>query len=261
MNNYWQKQVVGKPLFEELLWARPENKLYAGRLAIIGGNLHGFSAVGQSYAGALSAGAGAVKCLLPQALQKVIGQILPDAEYAPSNPSGSFAQTALSSWLSLAQWSEGVLICGDLGHNSETAIVLEKFLDKYNGPIILTQDALDYGPNIAKKLISRTNTTLVGSLEQIQKIYAWAGLWPAIKLAHDLVGVIESLHLLTLETPANIVTKHHNTQLIALAGKVVSTLSELDKPIWRIDQASKSAVWLIQNPQKPLEALNCSLID
>ena len=42
-HDYWHKQTSSKPLFPELIWSRPENRQLAGKLLIIGGNLHGFA--------------------------------------------------------------------------------------------------------------------------------------------------------------------------------------------------------------------------
>ena len=43
--DYWHKQTAENPLYEDVLWARPENKHGAGKLLVVGGNLHGFAAV------------------------------------------------------------------------------------------------------------------------------------------------------------------------------------------------------------------------
>src|SRR6185369_8603868 len=128
--DYWLRQEAGKPLFPELEWSRPENRSQAGKLLIIGGNLHGFAAPAEAYAEATKAGIGTARVLLPDAVQKIVGRFLENGEFAPSTPSGSFSQKALNEWLIHSSWADGVLLAGDLGRNSETAIVLEKFLGK-----------------------------------------------------------------------------------------------------------------------------------
>src|ERR1700749_1211633 len=117
--NYWHKQTTDKPLYPELLWSRPENKRFAGKLLIIGGSLHGFTAPAQAYAEALKAGIGSARVLLPDALQKTIGTVLEAGEFAPSTPSGSFSKQALAEALELSQWADGVLLAGDFDRNSE----------------------------------------------------------------------------------------------------------------------------------------------
>src|SRR5690606_2767000 len=146
---FWIKQ-SGQPVFPDLLWSRPESRQARGKLLIIGGNSFGFSAVGQAYKEAEAAGAGAVRVLMPEAIRKVVGTILEHAEYGASTPSGSFSQAALGQWLDNAAWADGVLIAGDLGRNSETAILMEKFLAKSDAAVTLTKDAIEYVIPLAK---------------------------------------------------------------------------------------------------------------
>ncbi len=138
--NFWLKQ-GSEPLFPDLLWSRPENKKQAGKLLIIGGNVHGFAAAGEAYAEASKAGIGTARVLLPDSLQKTVGRVFEAGEYAPSTPSGSFSQKALAELLDRANWSDGVLLAGDLGRNSETAILIEHFTEKYQGQLTFTKDA------------------------------------------------------------------------------------------------------------------------
>src|SRR5690606_35689407 len=107
--DFWHKQTNDKPLFPDMQWNRPENKRHAGKLLVIGGNLHGFSAPAEAYGEALQAGAGAVRVMLPDALQRTVGKLFPDAEFVPSTPSGSFATKALGELLLAVQWADGVL--------------------------------------------------------------------------------------------------------------------------------------------------------
>src|SRR5882757_7834828 len=116
---YWHKQAIDKPLFPELLWSRPENKSFAGKLLIIGGNAHGFAAPAEAYVAAEKAGIGTTRILLPDSLQKTVGKLFAPAEFATSNPSGGFAQTSLAEALALSDWADGILVAGDTGRNSE----------------------------------------------------------------------------------------------------------------------------------------------
>src|SRR4051794_20655319 len=92
---FWHKQVPGKPLFPELEWSRPENRQMAGKLLLVGGNLHGFAAPAEAYALSLKAGIGTSRVLLPSAIQKAVGPSIENGEFAASTPSGSFSQRAL----------------------------------------------------------------------------------------------------------------------------------------------------------------------
>ncbi len=66
----WYKQVLGSQLFPDLQWSQPENRQHVGKLLMIGGNLHGFSAAASAYSEAVNAGIGTARVLLPDALRK-----------------------------------------------------------------------------------------------------------------------------------------------------------------------------------------------
>src|SRR5580704_8376648 len=93
---YWHRQKPNEPLYPGLSWSRPQNRQTAGKLLVIGGNVHTFAAVGESYSVAVAAGIGTVRVILPDALQKTIGKVFAAGEFAPSTPSGSFAKQALA---------------------------------------------------------------------------------------------------------------------------------------------------------------------
>lgn len=257
--NYWQKQ-SDQPLFPDLVWSRPENKRTAGKLLIIGGNLHNFSAPGQAYDAAVKAGIGTAKVLLPDGLRKAIGSVLDNCEYGPMNKSGSFSKQALTEWLEWAAWADGVLIAGDLGRNSETAIVTEQFLKKYSGQLTITQDALDQFKDNPKELFGRPKTTIVSSFGQLQK------MWPyitkddrVIKYGNTLTQNLDILHYSAQQLPINIITKQHDDLVVVVNNRISTTKN--DREIWRIDAAAKASVWWLQNPQKPFEALTTAIHD
>jgi hypothetical protein len=257
---YWLKQTADKPLFPDLQWSRPENKLHAGKLLIIGGNQFGFAAPAEAYQASNDAGVGTAKVLLPNTLQKTIGSLIA-AEFAASTPSGSFARDALGICLDLASWSDGVLLAGDLGRNSETAILLESFFRKYSGQLTITKDALEYTYPLADLLLARLETTLVLSLSQLQKLARAAHSTTAVTFSMDFLQLLEFLHAFTLTHPANIITKHLDNIFVASGGQVSTTKLTEGKPIWRIATASSAAVWWLQHPNQPFEALTTSVIN
>lgn len=258
--DYWLRQTHDEPLFPELLWSRPEHKQFAGKLAVIGGNLHGFAAPAEAYGESMRAGVGLTRVLLPEAVKRLVGSLFETIEFAPSNMSGSFSQKALAEWLNLAMWSDGVLLAGDLGRNSETAIVLEKFIMKYRGTLIITKDAADYAIPLTNTILNRPGTSWVVSMAQLQKLGIQAGTTHAITLDMDLLRLVEALHILTSEHPCTIVTKHHDTLYVAHEGRVSTTKLRTDMPIWRVKIAAHTAVWHIQNPTKPFEAATCAML-
>lgn len=257
--SYWHKQTADNPLFADLLWSRPENRAAAGKLLIIGGNLHGFAAPAEAYAESLEAGIGVAKVLLPDATKKLIGPVMENGEFAPSTPSGSFSQKALAEFMDHAGWADGVLLAGELGRNSETAILLEQFVSKYDGLLTATRDAIDYFKATALQVLDRPQTTLVLSLAQLQKLCIAARFSQAITLGMDLLKLVQALHELSAIYPANILTKHHDQIIIASKGKISTTKLKEDMPIWRVTTAARATTWWLQNSLKPFESLTTAI--
>lgn len=259
--SYWSKQ-TDKPLFPDLLWSRPEHKAQAGKLLIIGGNAHGFSAAAEAYNAAVNAQIGTAHVLLPDAIRKIVKAILETADYAPSTPSGSFSQKALTEFILHSNWADGVLLAGDLGRNSETAMVLETFVSKYAGQLTITKDAIDYFTSSPDTILSRSETTLVLSLAQLQKLAIHVHMEHALTFDMDLLRVVEWLHAFTTRYASNIVVKHLDTIFVASAGRVSSTKSTKSlEENWRVPTASHTAVWWLQNPSKTFESLTTAVVD
>jgi hypothetical protein len=234
--------------------------LHAGKLLIIGGSGYEFKAPANAYGDALNAGIGVARVILPNSMKKVVADIVPEADYAPTTPSGSFARIALAQMLDAAAWADGVLLAGNFGRNSETAIVLEEFLRKYKGKMTITHDAVDFFLNNSSVLLDRPGTTVVLSFAQLQKLAVHAGFTTAFTFSMDFLRFIETFHDFSQVHPANLIVKKDLGIFVAKNGKVSSTQLEEDKKIWRVDTAASAAVWWIQNPSNTFKALTTSLV-
>jgi hypothetical protein len=257
---YWHRQEQDKPLFPQLEWSRPENRQMAGKLLIVGGNLHGFAAPAEAYSESIKAGIGMSRVLLPSAIQKIVGPSIENGEFAASTPSGSFSQRALVELLDWCKWSDGVLFAGNLGRNSETAIMVEKFLQKCEEPTILTKDAIDYVVSLPQAALERPNTTLVLSFSQLQRLGIAARFDKPLTFSMDLPRLVDWLHAFTEQFAPHIIVKHLTQLFVAVNGEVSSTKLAPDMPIWRLKTATHSAVWWVQNPGKPFEALTAAAL-
>lgn len=259
MHDYWLKQTKDKPLYPNMLWSQPENKLLAGKLTIIGGNVHAFAGPAEAYQSALDAGVGATRVLLPDSLHKVLGRFIDSGEYTPSTPSGSFARLALDNLLEASSWADATLICGDLGHNSETAILLESYATKYPGQLTITGDAINYVLTEPKPYTDRQNTLLIVDTQQLQKLGTALHFPMAFTSTMDLLPLIEALHDLTETYGLQLIVRHFNT-LIVSANQQICTLPESARTAkWAVRIASYASVWWLQNPQKTFEALTTAI--
>jgi NAD(P)H-hydrate repair Nnr-like enzyme with NAD(P)H-hydrate dehydratase domain len=256
---FWQRQEPDQPLYGDLLWSRPENRQLAGKLLIIGGSEHGFAAPAEAFNLATKAGAGTVRVALPDALRKTVGLVFEAGEYVPSTPSGSFAQTALAELLSMALWADGVLLAGDLGRNSETAILIEAFMRKYRGQLTVTGDAVDYLQQLPE-LLDRPDTLLVPTFAQLQKLFIAGSSAVPLTSQLDLMRVVEAVHAFSAAKQSYILLGHERTVFAAVNGQVSTTrFSVYDMPA-AATLAARAAIWWLQNPSKPLPALTTAAV-
>lgn len=254
---YWHKQDPSQPLFPDLLWSRPVNRAHAGKLLVAGGNQHGFSSVSYAFAAVDKAGVGQAKLLLPDSLRKIVGDSLPNTEFAPSTTIGSFSQKALDGMLDLGNWADAVLLAGDFGHNSETAAMLEKFIMKYNDNLTVAGDAVDIFMSNTS-LLSRKNTLLVITPSQLRKLGINAKYQKAFVSDLGLMQLVDILHGFSEQFGIYIATLHQNIIVLAAKGQV-STTPWPDSNNWEQNVAVKNAVWWLQNKSKPFESMTVSL--
>lgn len=256
---YWHKQTPGKPLFEDIAWQRPEHKSLAGKLLIIGGNKLGFAAVAQAYNDALAAGVGECRAILPSALKPVIDKFAFDCVYVPTNPSGGMSKDALPTIEASAAWADAVLLIGDAGRNSETAIMLEHFLNRSPKPVLITRDAVDLLRGNSAELLQREGTALIVSLAQLQKIFQAVYYPKTILFSMQLSTLVETLHKFTISYPVTITVFHQNQLIVAHDGRVSTTPWEEVMLIWRGSVATRASVYWLQNIAKPFEAITTSI--
>lgn len=254
---YWHRQKPDSSLFPDLQWSRPETKRARGKLLIIGGNSQGFTAPAQIYSEALSSGVGSARVLLPQHVQRLLPKTFSEMEFVPSTPSGSFAQKALAELLHDAQWADSVVLAGDFGRNSETAILLEQFTQKYVGQLTLAQDSINYFLDNPKLLLSRPKTLFVPTFSQLQKLATGAKFPKPFTSDMDFLHFVDALHVFTETHNIALVTQHLETIFVAVDGQVSSTKMPAKD---EISLAAHAAVWWLQHPPKPFEAMTTSLV-
>lgn len=259
-HSYWRKQTLEAPLFPDFEWNKPEQRSQAGRLGVIGGNKLGFAGVGEAYSLALGAGVGQVRALLPDALRRAVPATITDVLFAPTTPSGSLGREALGEMKVLGEWAGGILLIGDAGRNSETAILYEDFVRSYHGQLTITRDAFDLLINTLDLVAERPNTLAVVSFAQLQKLFSKVYYPKILTFAMQLQQLVEALHKFTITYPITIMAFHQNNLVIASGGDVTTTPWENPMAIWRGSVATQAAAYWLWAPKKPLEAASASLI-
>lgn len=258
--SYWQKQSADTPLFPDIEWSKPETLSHSGKLGIIGGNKLGFAGIAESYSIARKSGVGQVRVLLPDVLKKTIPKTITATVYAPTNISGSLTKEAITEMIALGAWADEVLLIGDAGRSSETAIVYEQFLQSFQGRLVVTRDAIDLVKNSSRELIERPDTLLIASFAQLQKLFQSVYYPKVLTFSMQLTQLVEAIHKFTITYPVSIAVLHKDHLVIAHEGNVVSTPWSNPMAIWRGDVASKAAAYWLWNAKKPLEATAAAII-
>lgn len=256
---YWHKQTIDTPLYPDIEWNKPEQRTKAGKLGIIGGNKLGFAGVAEAFSTSLKTGAGEAKVLLPAALKKTIPPVFTETVFAPSNISGSLSRDALGDMKALGEWSTGILLVGDAGRSSETAIVYDDFIASYSGWITFTRDAVDLVKQSSSVLVDREKTLFVVSFAQLQKLFQQVYYPRMLTFSMQLANVVDSLHKFTITYPITIVTLHKDHLLVAHGGEVVTMEWGNPMAIWRGNTATKAATYLLWNQDNPLQAVTTAV--
>jgi ADP-dependent NAD(P)H-hydrate dehydratase / NAD(P)H-hydrate epimerase len=258
--DYWQKQDPGEPLFPDIEWQKPEQKALAGKLLILGGSAHGFAAVAQGYADAQKSGVGECRVVLPDALKKTIDAQAYDCVFVPTNASGGITKDSLPQLTAAAAWADGIVLIGDAGRNSETAIVYEQLLHAFpDKKTLITRDAIDLLKSAWPALLQRKQTVLIVTFAQLQKLFQSVYYPRTMLFSMQLSNLVEALHKFTITYAATVMTFHQNQLLVAQAGQVSTTPWEEPMLIWRGSVAAKAAVYAVQQTDS-FEALTASLI-
>lgn len=255
-DTYLHQQNLDQPLFDNVLWSRPERKNAAGKLVIIGGNAHGFSSVSESFSAAANAGIGVARVMMPDSLSKTIGKVWPESEFAPSTKSGGFSLKALSDLMAVSSWSDGALVCGDLGANSETAIVLDRLVEKSETTIALTGDAINLMSSTPLTLLEKDNLIIGPDFTQFQKLLTSIRYPTALKSSLNMFQVADLLHSLTLNYKFSIVFIFEGYTYVAHRGEVSTTPAPNNS---LLAATTACTVWRLQQPTKPYEAMTTAV--
>lgn len=252
----WQQQ-RDEPLFPDMLWSRPEHRRTRGKLLIVGGQQGQFMNVAACYEAAVKAGAGHVRVLLPDSLQKLTSH-LPDIEYAPSNQSGSFSSLALGIINELSEWADGVVLAGDFGKNSQTTTMLDGYLLRCPAPVTISSLALSAVALPRQQLLTRPITLVLDDIS-LQRFISDIESRKAMTSSLAIATVADILGEITASKKVSLVAQYQSMLWVSVAGNVTST-KDL-KNVNMINLSAYASTWLMQQPTKPLEALTTACFE
>lgn len=250
--DYWLKQERNKPLFDKVLWNKPERRDQAGAMTIVGGANSGFIGVANAYKTAQSTGIGQVTVIMPDSLSvkfpPVIRQTIQQLEFTDSTVSGGLALKSERTIANSASNSGNLLLIGDVGANAETAQLIERLLNNpelMDVKITLARDAVDLIYNGAEAIMNRHNINIIVSLAQLQKL-ARAIYFPRmIGFSQGIRQIVETLHKLTLSYHATITLFSGDHLLVSQSGKVISQTFSAPMRLWSGEVPARIATWQV----------------
>jgi len=253
---YWRRQ-EGEALFPDVEWARPEQRSLAGKLAVVGGNGLGFAGVAMGFAAAEKMGLGEVRVLMPDVLKRKVpasaGMV-----FAGSNGSGGFGKEALGEMRAMGAWADVTVMIGDLGKNSETAIVVEGVLGEA-GRVVLTRDAVDLVIGAAGRVVEREETVVVCTMGQLQKLFRAVYYPKMVTFSMQLMNLVEVLHKFTVTYPVGVMTFHQGNLVASVGGEVVTMKIEETKwsplTLWSGEVAVRIGAYWVWNPEEMMGAM------
>ena len=251
--DYWHRQGTNK-LFNDIDMMAPEQRRFAGKLLIIGGNKGMFFAVASALEAAKKFGVGEVRALMPDALKNQVPST-PELYFAEAEASGAFGRLALQEMLRQAEWADAVLLIGDSGKNAETSLVFAEFMDKCQKPVYITRDAVEtVTPSAADWAMRDYETGLLLTMPQLQKMLRTMYYPKVITLSMPTNQLVETLHKFTLSYPVTVATFHNDLIVVAEKGAVVTqSISDTNLTpisIWSGALLVQAVVARLWNPEK-----------
>ena len=250
------KQTKQNQLFKDISWNLPENKLKAGKYLIIGGSEQSFQKIAITYEAFKNVNLGEIKFILPSSLQKYF-KVDPILNFSPSSRSGSFGLASLDELINYADWADVVLLAGDLSKNSETHILMDRFLTNYKSNLIINSEILDLMNLQINSLIYRDNTVVISNLETLQKIISKDPKLTqhVIKLNSSLANTVDTLGQISLLIPNPIITKIEQNMIVLYRGRISISQRKEELTNWENKIAPMIAIYYYNNPNKIFEAL------
>lgn len=256
----WSQQ-TDKPLFDDLLWARPEKRSLQGKIAIVGGTTHdlfGPLAASQSVA---RAKAGELRVLLPETAPTALWQN-PGVEKLPVTQGGGISLGSRAMVMASADWADVVLLPGSLGKASESTQLISDLLSDHKVNLVACGDSVDAILLNHEVAIGRESTLLILTLSQMQHLAKAVGSLIAPTYQLPLRPFIDLISELSLTSGLNLAVSYSG-QLIAACGQRVSSTKIVkeyaSETALFVDAASYGAVLWAQFPMNLFKAATTAI--
>jgi NAD(P)H-hydrate repair Nnr-like enzyme with NAD(P)H-hydrate dehydratase domain len=207
------------PLFPKALYNRPLTRLTAGRLLVIGGQIHEFSQPTAIHQLALAAGLGECRVIMPDALASVLGGAN-GVYFGASTTSGSLARAALGRILELSEETDATAIGASLTNNSDTTMLIERLLAELKTPLVVFADGLASIGSQLDILSSRPYTLFILTMAEVFKLAGQRGLAIHIRPDGGLVNKVEIINQVAATLTGDLVV--FGSEIIIACGDHIS---------------------------------------
>ncbi|MBW4061990.1 hypothetical protein HJC99_05460 [Candidatus Saccharibacteria bacterium] len=242
------------PLFPAILFNRPVTRGGAGRLLIAGGHTGELSQPTALFALAGAAGAGECLVALPDALLKLLAGT-PSTTFVASSPSGSLGREALGRLLELSEDMEAVALGVSLSSNSETAILIDRFIGETVRPVIAFDEAITLSLSNPHTLLKSADNLLVLTMPQVFKLADQLGVAVQIRPGGGLINKLEIVASVSAQMAASMLV--YGTEIIiAVPGQpLIVTPTDYRLSLYPAAYYALASVFWMQNPARRREGL------
>jgi NAD(P)H-hydrate repair Nnr-like enzyme with NAD(P)H-hydrate dehydratase domain len=179
-----------EPLYPKVLYNRPLTRSGGGRLLLAGGHSGEFSLPIAIHQFAMAAGAGEMIGALPDVLAKFLGGA-PGTAFVASSSSGSLGREALGRLLELSEDADAVMLGASLSNNSNTAMLIERFVSEVERPIIIFDEALTALRPQSELITNNPHALVIATMAEVFKLAGALGVAINIRPGGGLINKLE----------------------------------------------------------------------
>lgn len=244
-------------IYKDIEWSQPDNPSQMGSCLIIGGSLQDIIAPHYAY-NKLVRYFLSTTVLMPESVKKFVGSKNKDIVFINSNPSGSFSLKSIDIVHSYLSEARIAIICGSIGKNSETAILMERIVN-YDTLKVICGDSLELFKINTKSLLNNESNILVGDFRQIRTILN-NGQVKTVHLYKDsLFETVNKLKISTNGIKAFFVLITDNYIFIAQDGKVKFFKKNKVNKDMNLEIACLTCEWSVNNKDRLFEAIQVAI--
>jgi NAD(P)H-hydrate repair Nnr-like enzyme with NAD(P)H-hydrate dehydratase domain len=234
-------------LFPQILYNRPVTRSGAGRLLIPGGHSSEISQPTALFHLCVASGAGECIVALPDTLVKILAGA-PSTTFVGSSPSGSLGRAALGRLLELSVDMDAVTLGVSLSSNSETSILIERFVAETVRPVIAVDEAIALLTPNPQALIAKPENLLILTMAQVFKLADQLGVPIQIRPGGGLMNKLEIIAAVAKQVSASMLIYGTETIIASPGEPLIVTPTNYQLGLYPVVYYARASVFWLQNP-------------